>query len=90
MRQRRRSLIVAAAALLAAPASAQSSGYAAAIATIDPGERRITLKGSMGQLTVRVAAGVALEGFKPGNKVLVTFGQEGTEPVITRMELLGT
>jgi non-ribosomal peptide synthetase component E (peptide arylation enzyme) len=90
MRQRRRSVIVAAMALLAAPARAQGSGYAAAIATIAHAERRITLKGSMGQLTVRVAAGVAIDGFKPGDKVLVTFGQEATEPVITRMELLGT
>jgi Cu/Ag efflux protein CusF len=88
---RRRSVIAAtAAALLARPTYAQSSGYAAAIENVDAAERRITLKGSMGQLTVRVAAGVALDGFKPGDKVLVTFAQEGSEPVIARIELVGT
>jgi Cu/Ag efflux protein CusF len=86
---RRRSVIAAAPALLASAARAQTSGYAAAIANIDLAERRITLKGSMGQLTVRVATGVALDGFKQGDKVIVTFGQEGTEPVITRIELVG-
>lgn len=39
----------------------------------------------MGQLTVRVAAGVALDALKLGDKVLVTFGQDGTEPVITQI-----
>jgi len=39
----------------------------------------------MGQLTVRVAAGVALDALKPGDKVLVTFGRDGTEPVITQI-----
>lgn len=87
MPPRRRSLLVAAAALPAMPARSQASGYAAEIANIDPADRRLTLKGSMGQLTVRVAAGVALDAFKPGDKVLVTFGQDGTEPVITRIEL---
>jgi hypothetical protein len=32
----------------------------------------------MGQQTLRVASGVALDALKLGDKVLVTFGQEGT------------
>jgi Cu/Ag efflux protein CusF len=66
-------------------ARAQASGYAAEIAGIDVAARRVSLKGSMGQLTVRVAAGVALDALKPGDKVLVTFGRDGTEPVITQI-----
>jgi Cu/Ag efflux protein CusF len=88
MPQRRRWLAFAATALLAMPAWGQPGGYAAEIAKIDPADRRVTLKGSMGQLVVRVAAGVALDAFKPGDKVRVTFGQDGTEPVITRIELV--
>jgi Cu/Ag efflux protein CusF len=90
MPHRRRSLVVAGAAaplFFATPARGQAGGYAAEIANIEPTERRVTLKGSMGQLTVRVTAGVVLDAFKPGDKVLVTFGQDGTEPVITRIEL---
>jgi Cu/Ag efflux protein CusF len=65
----------------------QAGGYAAEIAKIEIAEKRMTLKASMGQLTVRVAPGVALQAFKPGDKVLVTFGQEGAEPIVTRIEL---
>jgi Cu/Ag efflux protein CusF len=67
------------------PALAQASGYSAEIAKIDMSEKRVTLKASMGQQTMRVASGVALDMFKPGDKVLVTFGQEGTESVITKI-----
>jgi Cu/Ag efflux protein CusF len=63
----------------------QVSGYAAEIATIDLAERRLTLKASMGETTVRVAKSVALEALKPGDKVRVTFGQVRSEPVITRV-----
>jgi Cu/Ag efflux protein CusF len=72
----------------AAPAHAQgASRYAAEIARVDVAERRITLKASMGQHTMRVAAGVALDTLKPGDKVLLTFGLEGTESVITEIEV---
>jgi Cu/Ag efflux protein CusF len=70
------------------PALAQASGYAAEIAKIDLSEKQVTLKASMGQQTVRVASGVALDALKPGDKVLVTFGQEGTEPVITKIVVI--
>jgi Cu/Ag efflux protein CusF len=90
------SLIAAAtvvAALLLSPtgvglALAQASGYSAEIAKIDLSEKQVTLKASMGQQTVRVASGVALDALKPGDKVLVTFGQEGTEPVITKIVVI--
>ncbi len=71
----------------ASPPVAQTSGYAAEIAKIDITDKRMTLKASMGQLTVRVAPTVALHTFKPGDKVLITFGQEGVEPIVTRIEL---
>jgi Cu/Ag efflux protein CusF len=64
-----------------------AGGYAAEIANIDIADKRMTLKASMGQMTVRVAPAVALQSFKPGDKVLITFGQEGAEPIVTRMEL---
>lgn len=70
------------------PALAQTSRYPAEIAKIDIAEKRVTLKASMGQQTMRVASGVALEAFKPGDKVTVTFGQDGTEPVITSIEVV--
>jgi hypothetical protein len=79
-------MVVAEAALLAMPARGQASGYAAEIAKIDPANRRVTLKASMGQVTVRVSAAVVLDALNPGDKVLVTFGQDGTEPVTTRIE----
>jgi Cu/Ag efflux protein CusF len=71
----------------AEPTAQRAGGYAAEITNIELAEKRLTLKGSMGQLTVRVAPGVALHTFKSGDKVQVTFGQVGTEPAITRMEL---
>jgi Cu/Ag efflux protein CusF len=67
------------------PALAQASGYSAEIAKIDISDKQVTLKASMGQQTLRVASGVALDALKPGDKVLVTFGQEGAEPVITKI-----
>lgn len=70
----------------AVPALAQASRFSAEIAQIDIAEKRVTLKASMGQQTMRVAPGVALDAFKPGDKVLVTFGQDGTEAVITSIE----
>lgn len=69
----------------AMPAFGQAR-FSAEITSIDLAEKRVTLKSSMGQLTVRVAPGVALETVKPEDKVLVTFGQDGTEPIITSME----
>lgn len=72
--------------LVALPARAQPSGYAAEIAMIDIAGRWVTLKASMGQQAMRVASGVPLQAFKPGDKVLVTFGQEGNESVIARLE----
>jgi Cu/Ag efflux protein CusF len=74
--------------LCAMPTRAQARGYAAEIAKIDLAEKRVTLKASMGQQTMRVAAGVALDALKPGDKVLVTFGQEGTESVIVGIEIV--
>ncbi len=70
------------------PARAQATGYAAEIAKIDVAERRVTLKASMGQQTLRVAARVVLDALKPGDKVLITFGQERSEAVITRIEVV--
>ena len=72
----------------AMPALAQASRFSAEIAKIDIVEKRVTLKASMGQQTMRVASGVALDAFKPGDKVLVTFGQDGTESVITSIEVV--
>ncbi len=71
-----------------APAWAQSGGYAAEIVAIDQVRRQVTFKASMGQQTMRSKAGVALEAFKAGDKVLITFGQERKESVITRMEVV--
>jgi hypothetical protein len=48
----------------------------------------VTLKASMGQQTMRVASGVALDAFKPGDRVLVTFGLDGTDSVIASIEVL--
>jgi len=69
-------------------AIAQQSRFSAEITNIEIAETRVTLKASMGQQTLRVAPGVALDAFKPGDKVLVTFGQAGTEPIITSIELV--
>jgi Cu/Ag efflux protein CusF len=66
-------------------ALAQGSGYAAEIAKIDLPNKQLTLKASMGQQTMRVASSVRLDAFQPGDKVLITFGQEGTESVITKI-----
>ncbi len=69
-------------------ALAQFSKFSAEITKIEIAERRVTLKASMGQQTLRVAPGVALDTFKPGDKALITFGQEGTEPIITSIEVI--
>lgn len=42
----------------------------------------------MGQQTLRVAPGVALDALKPGDKVLLTFGQDGNESIITSIEAI--
>lgn len=84
--------ITAAAAVLAlapgcaTPPAGQAGGYAAEIAKIEMGEKRVTLKASMGQQTMRVAPSVALESLKLGDKVLITFGQAGAETIITRID----
>jgi Cu/Ag efflux protein CusF len=72
----------------ATAARAQASRYAAEIATIELPEKRVTLKASMGQQTLRVGPRVVLAALKPGDKVLVTFGQEGTEAIITNIEVV--
>jgi Cu/Ag efflux protein CusF len=80
--------LLALAALGMAPAGAQASGYRAEITKIETDEQRVTLKASMGQQSLRVAPGVVLDAFKPGDKVLVTFGQDGAESIIIRIELI--
>lgn len=67
---------------------AQASRYAAELTKVDIAEKQVTLKASMGQQTMRVASAVALDKLKPGDKVLITFGQQGTESVITRIEVV--
>lgn len=81
-------LLVQACATRPAPPAPQAGGYSAEIAKIEMTDKRVTLKASMGQQTLRVAPGVALDAFKPGDKVLITFGQEGAEPIITRIDWL--
>ena len=71
-----------------APAGAQASRFGAEITKVDAAERRVTLKASMGEQTMRVAPGVALDGVRPGDKVLLTFGQDGAESVITSLEVV--
>ena len=94
MRQSRlpsfRQLVTAAALSLLAvtPALAQASKFAPEITKIEVAEKRVTLKASMGQQTLRVAPAVALDALKPGDKVLLTFGQDGDEPVITSIEVV--
>lgn len=78
--------VLAVSSLGAERALAQASKFSAEIANIDVAHRRVTLKASMGQQTMRVASGVALDAFKPGDRVLVTFGLDGTESVITGIE----
>lgn len=72
----------------ATPVHTQASTYAAEITKIEMADRRVTLKASMGQLTLRVASGVALDVLKPGDKALFTFGQDGNESIITRIEIV--
>jgi Cu/Ag efflux protein CusF len=74
--------------LSATSALAQASRFSAEIAKMEIAERRVTLKASMGHQTLRVAPGVMLDAFKPGDKVHVTFGQDGTEPIITSLEVI--
>lgn len=69
-------------------ALAQAGRFAAEITKIEMAERRVTLKASMGQQTLRVVPGVALDAVRPGDKVLLTFGVEGTESVITGIEVV--
>lgn len=78
--------LLALSALGTTPSCAQAGGYLAEIKRLEVAERRVTLKASMGEMTVRVAPDVALDAIKPGDKVLITFGQDGGEPVITRIE----
>ena len=70
------------------PARAQAGKFSAEITKIEIAENRVTLKASMGHQSLRVAPGVALDAFKPGDKVLVTFGQAGTESVIASLEVI--
>jgi hypothetical protein len=42
----------------------------------------------MGQQTIRVAAGVALDALKPDDRMRVTFGQEVNESVIVGIEVV--
>lgn len=79
---------VAAAGAEGAAGSAQPAGFSAEIAKVDSLARRVTLKASMGQQALRVAAGVPLEALKPGDKVRVGFGQDAGESVITRIDIL--
>ncbi len=67
-------------------AIAQAGAYAVEIVKVDPTRKQLTFKASMGQQTMRVAPGVVLDGLKPGDKVLITFGQERKESVIARIE----
>ena len=80
--------VLALSLLSARPALAQAGKFQVELTKIELAEKRLTLKASMGELTLRVAPGVALDAFKPGDKVLITFGQDGTEPVITSIELV--
>lgn len=91
----RASVVAAAVAFLLAvtaqglsPALAQASRFWAEIVKIELVERKLTLKASMGQQTLRVAPGVALHEFKAGDKVLLTFGQDGNESIITSIEVV--
>jgi Cu/Ag efflux protein CusF len=70
------------------PASAQASRFWAEVVKVEVVERRLTLKASMGQQTLRVAPGVALDALKAGDKVLLTFGQDGSESIITSIEVI--
>lgn len=72
----------------AGSATAQASGFAAEITKIEMAERRVTWKASMGQHTMRVVPGVALDAVKPGDRVLLTFGVDGAESVITGIEVV--
>lgn len=72
----------------ATPARAQGSRFSVEITKIEVPDKRMTFKASMGQQTMRVAPGVVLDGYKPGDKVLITFGQDGTESVISSIELV--
>ncbi len=63
-----------------------AGGYRAEIVRIDVSGRRLTLKASMGQQTLRVAPGVAIDAIEPGDKVLLGFGTVGSESVVTRIE----
>lgn len=80
--------MVVLASLGTAPAPAQASRLSAEIAKIEPAERRVTSKASMGPQTLRVAPGGALDALEPGDKVLLTFGQDGNESIITRIEVI--
>lgn len=89
-----RALVLTLAAVLvlalmgATPALAQASRFSAEITKIDIVERRVTFKASMGQQTMRVAPDVALEALAPGDKVLLTFGQDGVESIITSIKVM--
>jgi Cu/Ag efflux protein CusF len=80
--------VLALAPVGATPALAQASRFSAELTKIEIAEKRVTLKASMGQQTLRVAPGVALDALKPGDKVLITFGQDGTESIITSIEVI--
>jgi hypothetical protein len=67
-------------------AVAQASRFLVEIVAIDIAERRVTLKASMGRQTMRVAAGVEIDALRPGDKAWLTFGQEGSESIITGIE----
>lgn len=73
----------------APPALAQGSNkFAAELTKVEAAEKRVTFKASMGQQTLRVAPAVAFDALKPGDKVLLTFGVEGSESIITSIEVV--
>ena len=80
--------VLASSPACARPALAQASGFSVEITRIEVAEKRVSFKASMGHQTMRVAPGVALDGLKPGDKVLITFGQDGTESVIESIEVI--
>ena len=80
--------VLALSSLGAARAAPKASRYAAEISRVEIAERQLTLKASMGQQTMRVARRVRLDAIRAGDKVLLTFGQEGTESVITGIEVV--
>jgi Cu/Ag efflux protein CusF len=86
-----RALLAAACLGVLSPASAQDGGaakYNGKIERIDAEKGILTVKAVMGHKDLRLATPALLEKLKVGDQVRLTLGPNGTETVVTSVEVI--